>query len=349
MVTFRFYIVSTVAFFLALAVGVVVGSVLDEGIVSSLEDRLERVEENLDDTVASIDEKNREIEDLEVFADQVAPFAVENRLEQSSTLVVAESGVAEEPVRDLVRRLREGGSQVEGIVWLDPRWNLADREDREAVAELIEQAPAARPALRRAVWAELFGSTAPATPGDPAVPETTATTAEPGTTPTGPDPETDPGAASPDAPEVAVSATESGFSSPLLSALADLGVLRLERIDPRTDVAGERVLVSVTGADSNLSVPGETSVELVESAAALEVPSVLAEVLADGADSSGRGQVISSVLDASTARFSTVDDLDLIAGRVATVLALADARLGVLGRYGYGPDTDGVLPRWQAP
>ena len=57
MVTFRFYLVSTVAFFLAMAVGVVVGSVLDEGLVTSLENRLDTVEANLDETAALIDDK----------------------------------------------------------------------------------------------------------------------------------------------------------------------------------------------------------------------------------------------------------------------------------------------------
>ena len=45
--------------------------------------------------------------------------------------------------------------------------------------------------------------------------------------------------------------------------------------------------------------------------------------------------------------FSTVDDLEMVAGRVATVLALAQIREGVVGRYGYGDGVDGVLPPWQ--
>ena len=41
---------------------------------------------------------------------------------------------------------------------------------------------------------------------------------------------------------------------------------------------------------------------------------------------------------------STVDDLDLVQGRVATTLALADLRTGVRGHYGYGDDADSAMP-----
>ena len=62
MVTFRFYVVTTVALFLALAIGIVVGSALDERLVAGLESQVERVQANLDDTIESIDAKNDEIE-----------------------------------------------------------------------------------------------------------------------------------------------------------------------------------------------------------------------------------------------------------------------------------------------
>ncbi len=54
-------------------------------------------------------------------------------------------------------------------------------------------------------------------------------------------------------------------------------------------------------------------------------------------------------LEDGAVAFSTVHDLELIAGRVATVLALSDVRDGTVGRYGYGPDVDAVLPAWQGP
>jgi len=341
MVTFRFYLVSIVAFFLALAVGVVVGSVLDEGISNSLQDRLERVEANLNDTVASIDDKNREIEELERYVEASAPFAVQDRLVGTSTLVVAEPGLDAGPVEDLVVRLRQAGSHVSGIVWLEPRWALTDDEDRGRFAEIVDAADVSVDQLHEAAWAELLAQAETegpegGTPGvgttDPNDPAATTTTI-----------------AEPDGGE----ALEL-FEDPVLVALADGGFLRLVEIDGDDATGGAELgVVSVTGSESELAVPGSAAVELVEQAAALEVPSVLAELYLDTSgddeDPPSRGMVASAAAERSTLRFSAVDDLDLIAGRVAAVLALDDQRVGLVGRYGYGPDVDGVLPRWPRP
>jgi hypothetical protein len=114
---------------------------------------------------------------------------------------------------------------------------------------------------------------------------------------------------------------------------------------------GELVLVAATGIESSLAAPGTAAVELVRVASDAGVPSVLAEVTpaAPEGESPERGTVVGRALEDGSVRFSTVDDLELIAGRVATVLALDALRDGTVGRFGYGPDVDGVLPAWQGP
>ena len=339
MVTFRFYLVSIVAFFLALAVGVVVGSVLDEGISNSLQDRLERVEANLDDTVASIDDKNREIEQLERYAEASAPFAVQDRLVGTSTLVVAESGVDDGPVEDLVVQLRRAGAHVPGIVWLEPRWSLGEDEDKDRFAEIVDGADLSVDQLHDAAWSELLSTSAP----DGEDPVTT-------TTVLGEDGEPLP--TTTEVPDVGEPLDV--FEDPMLVALADAGFLRLVEIDGDDAVGGEELgVIAVTGTGSDLSVPGAAAVDLVEQSSALEVPSVLAEIYLDDSredeDAPERGVIVRTAAEDSTARYSTVDDLDLVAGRVASVLALDDQRHGLVGRFGYGPDVDGVLPRWPRP
>ena len=46
---------------------------------------------------------------------------------------------------------------------------------------------------------------------------------------------------------------------------------------------------------------------------------------------------------------ATIDDLELVQGRLAAVLALADVVDGVVGHYGYGPDVDGAAPEAAIP
>jgi len=337
MVTYRFYLVSIVAFFLALAVGVVVGSVLDEGISRSLKDRLESVQGNLDSTVAAIDQKNDEITDLSSYAEASAPFAVSDSVVGTTTLVVAEPGLATGPVEDLVLRLRQGGSHVEGIVWLDPRWDLADADDRSRVAELLGTTETSADKLRAEVWARVLG------PGAPGAPGTTASTTAPTPPPT---------TAAAGTGGAAAGEPVALFASPLLTSLEDAGLVRLVRLDG-DDGAGGAALqaVAVTGTESTLAPPGSAAVAVAEEAAANGLPAVLAEqfVKSSRKGAPARGDLVGAARDDSTARFSTVDDLDLVAGRVAAVLALADLRNGVVGQYGYGPDAEGVLPRWLGP
>lgn len=353
MVTFRFYVVSTVAFFLALAVGVVVGSVLDGRIADSLQDRLGNVERSLDETVALMDDKNVEIDEMQRYIESSAAFAVQGRLEESTTMVVAESGLDAGAVEDLVRRLREAGSRVEGIVWLEQRWDLDDPADREAVdALLTEPADGSDAAdLREALWRELLAEAAPATTDETTTTTTMTTTSAPTET-TSPDPA--PTTTAPTTTTTVLDRSPLLFDTSTLRDLADAGLVRLQQVDG--DAEGDATtlhLVAVTGTSSTLSTPGDRAIELVRSAADRGVPSVLAEVPAQVEDGEQieRGTIIARALETSPVRFSTVDDLDLVAGRVATALALDDLTRStpVVGRYGYGPDVDGILPPWQGP
>lgn len=352
MVTFRFYVVSTVAFFLALAVGVLVGSVLDGRIADGLQDRLERVETSLDETVAAIDQKNVEIDQLERYIEASAPYAVEGRLEATSTVVVAEPGLDAAPVEDLVRRLREAGSRVEGIVWLESRWELSDEQDLAAAAELAGIDSDDPVEVRAALWELLL-----APEEAESAPNSTTTTGEvpPGDQPPGAGPATT--APTTTAPATTAPTTTDVAAAPVfdrapLSELAQAGLVRLQRTDGETDApGGELLLVAATGAASSLADPGAATTELVRRSSAAGVASVLAEVtvLPEDGSEPERGRLVTESLETGPATFSTVDDLELIAGRVAVVLALAELREGNVGRYGFGPDVDGVLPPWPGP
>ena len=351
MVTFRFYLVSVVAFFLALAVGVVVGSVLDGRIADSLQDRLDRVETSLDETVAAMDEKNREIDDLERYVEASAPYAVQGELSETTSLVVVEPGVDSGPVEDLVTRLRQAGSRVDGIVWLESDWQLGEREQVEQLAAIARAGESTPEAVRRAFWATLLDDTAEAgteTPGEDA----TTTTAVDGAVPPEGDPATTeaPTTEAPTTTEEPEDAVDL-FADPLLVNAEQAGLLRLQRIDGGEDApGGELVVAAVTGTTSSLDTPGEAAIEVAEQAALAGRAATLAEVfVAPPADPDDRGELLSGLLHDGPLTFSTVDDLERIPGRVATVLAIAQARDDVFGRFGYGSEADAVLPTWQEP
>lgn len=306
-------------------VGVVVGSVLDGQIADSLRDRLEGVEQSLDDTVDSIDAKNAELELQQRYMEESAPYVVQGTVAESATLVVAETGLDGAAVEDLVRRLRQGGSRVEGVVWLDRRMDLSERADRDLVAGLIG-APGSTSAtdLRVALWDSVIGSAAVTPPGD-GVP-----------------------AEEPVVPLL--------FQQAPLADLAEAGLIRLQTLDGGSDQPATTFQVAaVTGPRATTSSPGVLIGEVASAAAGSGVPALVAELHPSGtgsADREGRGDLL-VLADGGDAveipTISTVDDLELLAGRVAGVLALSDLQEGRSGRYGLGPEVDGLIPPWQGP
>ncbi len=352
MVTFRFYVVSIVAFFLALAVGVVVGSVLDGRIADGLQDRLDGVEASLDETVEAMDAKKVEIDRQERYVEASAPFTVESQLTGTTTLVVAESGIDEDSVEDLVVRLVQAGSFVEGIVWLEPSWDLREADDLAAARSVAGLSSGDAATVREALWASIAAA---AGAGDDSTDLSTTTTAVPETAPVVTDPAT--GAPVEATTTTAATTTTEASDSSLFdqSPLSDLeaaGLVRLQRIESDTEATGGTpLLVAATGLDSSLRSPGSAAIELVRTGSEAGVASVLAEVTVEpgSGEQERRGTLVEDAREDGGAEFSTVDDLELIAGRVATVLALADLGDGISGSYGYGRDVDGVLPAWRAP
>lgn len=351
MVTFRFYVVSTVAFFLALSVGVVVGSVLDGRIADSLQNRLDGVEQSLDETVASIDAKNDAIDRMQRYMDESAPYAVQGRLATTATLVTAETGIAPSVAEDLVRRLRESGSRVEGVVWLDRRLDLTDEADRKLVAGLTGSPESTdTEALRAALWERVIASASVEL--QPVA--TSTTTTAPGQITTAPGQTTTPVPQD----DQSTSGEPLGliFDQSPLSELEDAGLVRFQSIDgDTTDApASELLVTTLSGPGSTLTDPGLLSGEIATASASAGVPTVLAAAItpketAEGALDVDRTNMLPDPGLADNKSVSTVDDLEWVAGRVATVLALADLREGRSGRYGLGADVDGILPPWQGP
>ena len=343
MVTFRFYLVSIVAFFLALAVGVVLGSVLDGGISDSLKDRLAGVEANLNETVASIDEKNAEIKDLQEYVDASAPFAVEGQLPETTAVVVIEPGIELGPVQDLVLRLRQSGASVAGILALEPSWNLKDKADREQLALIAEAADVSVAQLQGAVW-DLILRPAEAESANASSTTTTTTTLAAGQ---------DPGSTVPVTTTVPAPSLDISNNA-VLKQLQEAGFVKLLNVDGTDGAGGQRLsLFVVTGTNSSLGKPGSASGELVEAASALKIPTVLAELFVpappEQENPAQRGDILRSAVAGRELTISTVNDLDLVAGRVAAVLAAADLQKGTSGNFGYGPGVDGVLPQWLGP
>jgi hypothetical protein len=138
-ISLRYHIVSLVAVFLALALGIVVGStVLQEGTVSVLRATSDQVrresEANRTENVALRQENAR----LQSFGATVLPGLVRGRLEGRSVVLV-DTDKVDSGLRDGVRKvLEDAGAQVDGqITFADERLALSAEADRTAAGRLL--------------------------------------------------------------------------------------------------------------------------------------------------------------------------------------------------------------------
>jgi PAS domain-containing protein len=309
-ISFRFHLLSLVAAFLALAVGIVIGTTLaDRAIVDGLRNRVDTVSANLDERQAANDRLQAENDRLRSFLDDSGGRLVVDELVDQPVVVLTEQGVDGDAVDRTVDLLGEAGASVRSQVEIKAEWELDTPEARADLATALdipdEDAATMRSSLSRLLISDL---------------------------------------ASP----VVVPDDENG----VIDTAVAQGLISYDEVDDVVlDPQQTMTFVLVTGTTGVV----ESAVDDLALAAEAEgSPTVATEVFDQAAaDSSGteRGESLltlrsDSVLDAAIA---TVDDLDLVQGRLAAILALADAIEGLVGHYGYGPDVDGAAPEVAIP
>ena len=146
MISFRFHVVSITAVFLAIAIGVVVGTTyVDGAVVDGLRNRIDSVEGNLDDRKAENDRLESELGLASSYIEASAPFAVTDRLIDVPVLLVAARGVDETVVERTAGLTRLAGGITPGVVWLESPWELESDDDRAELASIIDADRRRRP------------------------------------------------------------------------------------------------------------------------------------------------------------------------------------------------------------
>jgi len=317
MINFRFHLVSIVAVFLALAVGVVMGStVIDRVIVDGLHSEISRIEEKADAEKVANDDLRNEVQRLQGAVQAAEPFAVADRLRGASVAVVAIDGVNADAVRSTVKLARGAGAQVPGIFWLQSRWELPNAADVAALAGAVGVAPSGtRTATRDAALDALAGRLRAGS---------------------------------------STAAARSGGD--VLRALVDAGFLRYEAVAgapvgvvlEQYPQVGARVLL--VGGQSERVHGTEIMVPAVSALVRAGLPTVAAETLLSPESTKDRGAIVGLVRDDESLRttVSTVDDLDRMEGQLSVVLALHDLGKQLVGHYGYGAGATRSVPAWPA-
>jgi hypothetical protein len=324
MINFRFHLVSLIAVFLAVGLGILVGStVVDQKIVDRLDSEISSVrKEN-----AQRNDENKQLADAnsqqQEFIDLTAPFVVDGRLDGQSVAIVAEQGVDRGVLKQTEILLRGAGADVPAVLWLDDAWQLDTAQRTQDLAAALELQGDASTVRSRAL--NLLARRLAKAPA--AIVRPTSTSAS--------TPRSTPSAARADT----LTALEAaGFLSVTDGDAAELGTFPAH---------AAHVLV-VTGDDSHF-VGTDLTAAFARALIGANLPTVVAAVYDAGNDPAkapDRGATLASVLDdrVLSKSVSTLDDLELVQGRVAAVLSLAVAGNGNSGHYGYGPSASAPVP-----
>jgi len=304
LIDFRYHIVSLTAVFLALAVGVVLGTTALKGPVLN----------NLKSRVSGLATENKglrnDLRDLrtqsgktDAFAGEVAPALLPGRLTGKTVTVVSGPGASTADRDAVVADLSVAGAKVVSRVRL-----ASDFTDPKRSAEI------------KALVSQLL-------PPGVQVPESTEGSVQAGAL----------------LGAVLVkgngSAVPPASSSAVVSGFQSLGLMSF---DGKPDTADVAVLMTAQPLTGSANKPRNAAMlGFVSEFDKLGRATVLA-----GDTVKGDGNIMGAVRgdDAIAKRLSTVDDVNLAAGQVAVVLALAAEVKGVSGQYGIGSGATSRVP-----
>ena len=342
MINLRFHIVSLVAVFLALALGIVTGStLLDRVTVQQLESTQTQIERKIQQKSTENDALRRALDLVDSqqqgFAETAQPVLTSGLVRNAPVVLVATRGSDEGVIRDTLRDLSQAGAVAYGLVWLDQRLDVSRPETVAALAKLYGSDPAAIDDTEAAelrqhfiddLSTQLAGTTVVAGSGS----ATTTTVAGSGST----------------------------LAPTFLQRLANDGLLDWDlptgpAVTARTLPSSGATVVVLAGESSSVSLDA-TMRPLVAGLAKRAPGHVIAgEIMArrstaDAVDRSldpnqtQRGVFVEPIrLDEAVApEVVTIDDIDLPFGRVALLLGLAGST--PTGRFGVLPSAEAAFP-----
>jgi hypothetical protein len=307
-ISLRYHVISIAAVFLALAVGVVLGSTsLSRTLLAGLNDDNERLVEQVDELETARNAQNARLTDADDFVASVAPVVVRGQLDQR-TVVVITTADADPADRDALKTLLgNAGARVTGELQLTEAFNDPEKADQltDVVIRLL-------PAGVRLPTASDPGTLAGGLLGPLLL-------------------------ISEDGNKPQASADETAAA---LAGLTEGGFVKAS-----PEIQPAQLAVVLTGGAAAGGGAGDRAATIARFATQVD-RSGAGTVLA-GAEGSADGTGAVGVVRADTAAagiLSTVDNVRTPAGRVVTVLALREQLEGASGRYGNAGNAEAPAP-----
>ena len=308
MIDFRYHLISLIAVFLALGLGILMGSVvLSEKYVERLEKRVTDFEEEVDARRQEVSDLNDRIDAFQEFAVESQPRLVEGALAGEEVVAFETDATDEDLLEGLTETVEQAGGTLVSTITLTDRFALGDQAERDRLALLLGSTASDGPELR-AEAGTLLGERVAA---------------------------------------VSASRVDASFGDGagqrlnlLMRSLEDEGFVGVSSSAETPVPAGASFIVA--GGST-----GETFDGAVELASALALGlSNRERAVMVVEPSTSTWRLVESVRDDGSlnAAVSTADHAETVPGRVAVVLGLEMAIEGLLGHYGVADGASGVIP-----
>lgn len=306
MIDFRYHLISLIAVFLALGLGILMGSVvLSEKYVQRLERRVEDLAESLDASREEVSVLEERVDGLQEFARESEPLLVDDVLAGEEVVAFVLDGTDPAVVDGISDGIEAAGGTLVSTISTTDRFELQDQPERDQLALILGSAAASGAELREEAATQL---------GDRAAAAAAA----------------------------GVSERAAGPARRLTALLEDLQAEEFVGVSTREEVAvpSGASFVLIGGSTSE---PPVGSVNLgVDLATALTGRG--RAVLVAAPDGSEWELVSRMREDPAGVSVATVDHADTVPGRIAAVLGLQMAIDGVYDHYGTDSGATSILP-----
>jgi hypothetical protein len=308
-ISLRYHVISIGAVFLALALGVVLGSTtLSDSLLSGLSGQKAQLGEQVTSLQAQNNSLKAQLGDADNFATGIGPLAVKGQLSQRTVVLVTTQNTSQQVADGVQTLLKAAGANVTGEVALTNAFSDPNRANQldDLVTQLI-------PVGAKLPVASDAGTLAGGLLGDLLLLNKSNNNPQ-------------------------ATATE---RSAALSALAAAGFIK-----PTENVQPAQLAVVLTGGAQTGTTAGDQATALARFATQLQHEGA-GTVLA-GTEGSATGQGPVGVVRADTPAnevLSTVDNADTAAGRVVTVLALQQQLNNKPGAYGTAGNATAPAPQ----
>jgi len=138
-ISFRYHLVTVVAVFLALGLGVVAGTtVVDQGLVSRLQEQTGNANRSAELARDRAGELGSQLSRTTGLIDQVLPLLTAGKLDGNQMVVVTDDGADAAMIDSVTKLVSESGGDVTAVLSLTDAAAVDDAKSREELATLLE-------------------------------------------------------------------------------------------------------------------------------------------------------------------------------------------------------------------